>query len=87
MAKLFLNSHFPWSTSQSVFARNRVFVEFMHAVIARNAPEMPGFIAEAKRQGNGWVYIIDQRTPTPLGAVPPEHIVGVFEIKNGQVVG
>lgn len=68
------------------FARNRVFVDFMHSVIARRGPELPGFIAEAKRQGEGWVYVVDQRTPTPQGAVPPEDIVGVFEIRNGQVV-
>jgi hypothetical protein len=70
----------------SVFARNRVFVEFMHSVIARRGPELPGLIAEAKRQGEGWVYIVDQRTPTPQDAVPPEDIVGAFEVKNGHVV-
>jgi hypothetical protein len=68
------------------FARNRVFVEFMHSVIARRGPELPGLTAEAKRQGEGLVCVVDQRTPTPQGAVPPEDIVGVFEIKNGQVV-
>jgi hypothetical protein len=70
----------------SVFARNRAFVEFMHSVIARRGPELPGLIAEARRQGEGWVYVVDQRTPTPQDAVPPEDIVGAFEIRNGQVV-
>lgn len=70
----------------NVFARNRVFVEFMHKVIARRGPDLPGLIAEAKRLGEGWVYVVDQRTPTPQGAVPPEDVVGAFEIKNGQVV-
>src|SRR4029077_14408341 len=69
----------------SVFARNRVFVEFMHSVIARRGPQLPGLIAEAKRQIEGWVYVVDQRTPTPQGAVPPEDIVGSFEVKNGPV--
>ncbi len=67
------------------FARNRVFVDFMHSVIARRGPELPGLIAEANRQGEGWVCVVDQRTPAPQGAVPPEDIVGVFEIRNGQV--
>lgn len=67
------------------FARNRLFVDFMHSAIARRGPELPGLIAEAKRQGEGWVYVVDQRTPTPQGAVPPEDIVGAFEIRNGQV--
>jgi hypothetical protein len=70
----------------AVFARNRVFVDFLHAVIARRGPQLPGLIAAARRQGNGRVYVIDQRTRTPQGAVPPEDIVGVFEVKDGQVV-
>ncbi len=69
-----------------VFARNRVFVEFLHAVIARRAPSLPGLIAEARRQGEGWVYLIDQRTRTPDGAVPPEDIIGVFEVRGGAIV-
>jgi hypothetical protein len=70
----------------TVFARNRAFVDFMHSVIGRRGPELPGLTAEARRQGNGWVYIIDQRTPTPQGAVPPEDIVGAFEVNGGHVV-
>jgi hypothetical protein len=70
----------------AVFARNSVFVEFMHSVIARRGPELPGLLAEAKRQGDGWVYIIDRRTRTPRGPVPPRDIVGWFEVKAGQIV-
>jgi hypothetical protein len=70
----------------AVFARNRIFVDFMHDVIARRGPALHGLIAEAQRQRDGWVYIIDQRTPTPQGAVPPEDIVGAFEVKDGRVV-
>jgi hypothetical protein len=69
-----------------VFARNRVFVDFLHEFIAREAPGQPGLQAEARRLGNGWVYVIDQRTATPGGAVPPEDILGAFEVKNGEVV-
>jgi hypothetical protein len=69
-----------------IFARNRVFVEFMHEVIARHAPNDPGFQAEARRQGNGWIYVIDQRTPDPAGTVPPEDIIGAFQIANGKVI-
>jgi hypothetical protein len=68
-----------------VFARNRVFVEFLHAVIARHGPDQPGCRAQAKRLGQGWVYILDQRTPTPGGPVPPEDIIGVFAVKRGEV--
>jgi len=58
----------------------------MHRVIARRGPELPGLIAEARRQSDGWVYVIDQRTRTPQGAVPPEDIIGAFEVRGGQVV-
>jgi hypothetical protein len=63
-----------------------VFVDFMHGVIARRGPELPGLVAEAQRQVDGWVFVIDQRTRTPQDAVPPEDIVGVFEVKDGRVV-
>ena len=68
------------------FARNSLFVEFLHSLIARLGPQLPGLIAEAKRQGEGWVYLIDQRTPEPANGVPPEDIIGVFEVKSGQIV-
>lgn len=74
------------SITPAVFARNRTFIDFMQSVIARRGPDTPGLIADAKRQGDGWVYVIDQRTPTPQGAVPPEDIFGAFAAKNGQLV-
>src|SRR5262249_21366909 len=39
-----------------------------------------GFAEEALRQQDGWIYILDGRTPTPQGAVPPEDISGAFEV-------
>src|SRR5579884_245191 len=69
-----------------LFARNRQFVDFLHEVIEREALQQPGFQAEAQRLSNGWVYIIDQRTSTPGGPVPPEDILGGFEVKDGTVV-
>jgi hypothetical protein len=47
-----------------VFARNSGFVQFMHDAIARFAPEQADCRSEAKRQGGGWIYIIDGRTKT-----------------------
>ena len=68
------------------FVRNKVFNEFMHEVIARVGPELKGLQAEARRQGEGWVYLIDGRTKTPEGQVPPQDIIGGFEVKAGQLV-
>jgi hypothetical protein len=69
-----------------IFARNPIFVQFLHETLARHAPNQPSFRAEARRLGNGWVYIIDGRTRTPGGAVPPEDIIGSLEVKQGEVV-
>lgn len=70
----------------AVFVSNRTFADFMHNVIARRGPDLPGLVTAARRQQDGWIYIIDQRTRTPQGAVPPEDIVGAFEVKGGRVV-
>jgi hypothetical protein len=36
--------------------------------------------------GSGFVAIVDQRTPTPDAEVPPEDIIGAFEVHNGMIV-
>jgi hypothetical protein len=58
----------------------------MHRVIADNCHHQPGCQAEAKRLGEGWVYVIDQRTPTPEGPIPLEDIIGGVEVKRGEIV-
>lgn len=68
------------------FARNRAFVDFLHESIQRHAPALPTLIDAAKAQGTGWVFIVDGRAPTPQGAVPPEDVVGGFEVENGEIV-
>lgn len=69
-----------------VFARNRVFVDFMHDVIARHGANEPGLREQAHRVGDGFVDIIDQRTPDPRGSVPAHDVVGSFEVRNGEVL-
>lgn len=68
-----------------IFARNNIFVSFMHRVIAQNAPQVPDLVAYAKQQQTGLVFILDLRTPTPHGTVPPEDIIGAFAVKNGTI--
>jgi hypothetical protein len=58
----------------------------MHEVISRRAAMLPGLRAEARRQGDGWLYLIDRRTPNPQGRVPPEDVVGVFRVSGGDLV-
>lgn len=68
------------------FSTNRVFVDFLHDVIARRAPENASLRAAARAQGEGWVYLIDSRTPDPEGDVPVQDIIGAFEVKQGEIV-
>jgi len=70
----------------NAFVRNSLFVELMHTVIAREAPRLNSFQSEAKKQNNGWVYVIDRRTQDSRGEVPKEDVIGAFEVKNGKVV-
>jgi hypothetical protein len=67
------------------FRPNGAFVQLLHDVIAHQAPQLPGLQAEARRQRQGWVYIIDARTPTPGGHVPPYDVIGSFEVRDGEV--
>jgi hypothetical protein len=69
------------------FVQNRAFVDFLHEVIGRRGPGVSGLMAEAARQREGAVAIgiIDERTPTPLGEVPSEDIIGTFDVEGGQV--
>ncbi len=65
---------------------NPAFVDFLHQVIATYAPSLPDFQAAARRQHDGWIYIIDARTPAPQGDVPPEDVMGGFEVRGSQFV-
>ena len=75
----------PEYVSPDCFAPNETFMRFLHAVIAKHAASCPGLMAEARRQNNGFVYILDLRTPTPNEAVPPEDIIGAVEVRDGQL--
>jgi hypothetical protein len=69
------------------FTANSIFRRFLADVIARNGPDDPDMQAAAAQQGEGYVAIIDQRRPTPpADAVPPEDLMGFFEVKGGKVV-
>lgn len=70
----------------ATFRPNPEFIEFLHEVIEKYGPLDPDLQLEARRQGQGWVYIIDGRTPNPQGEVPPEDIIGAFEVQAGRIV-
>jgi hypothetical protein len=66
------------------FVANTVFKKFLAEVIAKHGPDDPDLVAEATRIGTGYVTIVDLRTPTPQGEVPPEDIIGIFNVRNGK---
>lgn len=74
------------SLSSEGFVPNEGFSRFLHRMVAEHAPASEGLQAEAARVGSGKVYIVDRRTPTPEGPVPPEDIIGGFEVTSGRVV-
>jgi hypothetical protein len=77
------------SNSQNInlnnFVPNSNFIDFLHSVIASFAPNTPGINAEAKRQRNGWIYIIDARHNRQRESVLPEDIIGAFEVNEGKI--
>ena len=68
------------------FARNRAFVDFLHEVIRKHGSSVQNLILAAQQQGDGWVHILDARTPTPQGSVPPEDVIGAFQVAGGKLV-
>jgi hypothetical protein len=61
-------------------------VQLLHQVIADHIAASPGIRLEGKRQGDGYVYLLDGRTPQPDGQVPPEDIIGAVAVHGGSVV-
>jgi hypothetical protein len=72
--------------SPALFAQNRGFVNLLHWVIAEHGPSLPGVQSAAARQGEGWVYVIDARTPDPSGDVPTQDVLGAFAVREGVIV-
>lgn len=67
------------------FGRNRVFFDHLQTLVATSGAESPEMKAAANERWTGHLYVIDRRTLDPNGDVPPEDIVGAFEIENGQI--
>jgi hypothetical protein len=74
------------SITEANFRPNRLFIDLLHDVIAREAPTLPALQEQARQQGSGWIYVVDARTPSPEGEVPPHDIIGAFEVREGVVV-
>ncbi len=68
------------------FRVNPAFINFMHEVIKTVGPTDVAMQEAAAQQGNGWLFVIDLRTPEgPLGEVPTEDVIGGFEVTDGKL--
>jgi hypothetical protein len=76
----------PRAYTPQTFRPNPGFLQFLSQVIRRCAHEMPLMQDEARRVGDGAVYLIDGRTADPQGSVPPEDILGFVRVDGGQIV-
>lgn len=68
------------------FRPNRPFVDFLHELLAAEAPKTNAARQQAAQQREGYLYLIDARTPDPGGRVPPEDIIGAIAIQAGKLV-
>ena len=69
------------------FLANPEFLDYLHEFIRTAGPNDLELRQAAALQVSGWVYLIDLRTPEgPTGNVPPEDIIGAFEVAEGKLV-
>jgi hypothetical protein len=64
---------------------NPVFTSFLHEFVATQATTNEELKEAAREQKEGFVYMIDQRTPDTEADVPPVDIIGAFEIADGAI--
>lgn len=67
------------------FTPGQAFTDFLHQSIAHRAPTLADYVASARAQGEGYLYVIDGRTPTPQADVPLEDIICNFRVDAGQI--
>jgi hypothetical protein len=67
------------------FARNPVFVEFLHRVIRDAAPRIEELVAGARLQGEGWILIHDARAFGRDDDVAGRDAIGAFPIEDGAI--
>ncbi len=76
------DEEFDFATS---FRANPAFKETIFDFARAEMLDDETLINSAIEQQEGWVYIIDQRTKTPEGEVPPYDIIGGFKVENKEL--
>ena len=69
------------------FVPNPAFTALLHDTLRRVLPGEADWQQGAAQQGEGWLYVIDLRTPDgPQGKVPFHDIIGGFEVRDGRML-
>ena len=62
------------------FRENPAFVRYLRTLLADHVYGLEGLRRGAQQQVDGYVYLIDARTPQPDGQVPPVDIIGAIQV-------
>lgn len=76
----------PYDVQPDDVRENGPFLRLLSRIIFENAGRHEMLQREAEVQGDGYVYLLDGRTPDPGGRVPPQDIIGAFEVRDGALV-
>jgi len=77
----------PGEFSVERFRPNPEFLQFVHFVLRVVGPADRPLQLAALQQADGWLYIADLRaSPDARGQVPPEDILGGFEVQDGHIL-
>jgi len=68
------------------FQENPAFVRYLQNLISTRVREVEGIRRAAHQQGEGYVYLVDARTPQPDAQVPPADIIGALKVQTGTPV-
>lgn len=72
--------------SPATFEPNPLFHALLHETVAAAGPDDPALAEAAAARGEGWVFVVDRRTPDPWGTIPPEDTIGAFRVEKGRIV-
>lgn len=86
-------SIFAWTTSDSPTAlhpnslEQPAFLALLHTTIRKSPSQLEYLMSSrARRQGSGWLSIVDERAPWMYGRTPePEDTVGMVRCEDGKV--
>ncbi|MEZ6057224.1 MAG: hypothetical protein R3C01_11025 [Planctomycetaceae bacterium] len=77
----------PQMLTYEAFEQNPQFIEFLADTIRKHVSSCPGLIDAMQRQQDGFIDILDDRTPATSNGVLQADLIGRVEIKRGEMIG